>query len=87
MYYVKYRDWNGKLVILEGRSDQEDAEFEAEDYANAGHADAGVVMDLATADANLEEAAAFSRRHPILRAASSGCSDDGQAPAEAEPLR
>lgn len=87
MYHVKYRDFFKKLVITEGRSDQEDAESEAEDLISAGHQEVEVLIDLATADANMEEAAAFSRRQSLLGTAAYGCSDDGQATEETKALR
>ena len=81
MYHVKYRDFFGKLIILEGRSEFEDAESEAEDCVSASHGEVEILVDLATADANLEEAAVFSRRQSLLGITLYGCCDDGTAPA------
>jgi hypothetical protein len=77
MFHVKYRDFFGKLVLLEGRTEYEDAESEAEDHVQMGHAEVKILVVLDTADANLEEAAAFSRRHSLLGTALYGCRDDG----------
>jgi hypothetical protein len=82
MYHVKYRDFFGKLVVLEGRSEFEDAESEAEDCVHAHHSEVEILVDLNTADANLEEAAAFSRRQSLLGVTPYGCCDDGPTPAE-----
>jgi hypothetical protein len=62
MFHVKYRDFFKKLVIMEGRSDYEDAVSEAEDCASAGHAEVEILVSLGTADENMELAEADSRR-------------------------
>ena len=36
MFHVKYRDSFGKLIVLEGRTEFEDAESEAEDHGQLG---------------------------------------------------
>jgi hypothetical protein len=76
MYYVKYRDFFGNLQILAGRSEFEDAESEAEDTAQMGNSEVEVLVDLATADVNLEAAAALSRGHSLLGTAGYGCHED-----------
>jgi creatinine amidohydrolase/Fe(II)-dependent formamide hydrolase-like protein len=87
MYHVKYCDFFGRLVLCPGRSARADAASEAEDYAHAGHREVEVLVDLATADANMGRAAARPRRHPLPGAAGDGRRDDGQPPPEAPPLR
>lgn len=77
MFHVKYRDFFKKLVLMEGRSEFEDAESEAEDCVTAGHAEVEI---LVTVDANMESAAAPSRRLSLLDR------DDGTQ-TEAEALR
>jgi hypothetical protein len=62
MYHVKYRDFSGKLVLLEGRSLREDAASEAEDCASAHHSEVEILVDLETADASMDPAAAGPRR-------------------------
>lgn len=77
MYHVKYRNFWKKLVLMEGRTEFEDAKSEAEDCVHAGHREVEI---LVTADVNLDGAAAPSRRLPLP-----GC-DDGTK-TEAAALR
>lgn len=86
MYYVKYRDFFGNLQVLEGRSELEDAEFEAGYTAETGNGEVEILVDLETADVNMEEAAALSRGHSLLGTAGYGCRDDGTK-TEAAALR
>ncbi len=87
MFHVKYRDFFGKLILLEGRTEFEDAESEAEDHVQTGHGEVQILVTLDTADANLEEAAAFSRRHSLLGTALYGCRDDGRTQEKTVALR
>jgi hypothetical protein len=77
MFYVKYRDFFGKLTLCEGRSEFEDAESEAEDQVHAGQQEVAILVDLEAADVNMEAAAALSRGHSLLGTAGYGCRDDG----------
>jgi hypothetical protein len=87
MFHVKYRDFFGKLILCEGRTEFEDALSEAEDHVTMKHTEVEILVDLGTADVNMEEAAALSRGHSLLGAAGYGCHDDGCMQTEAEALR
>jgi hypothetical protein len=65
MFHVKYRDSFGKLVLLEGRSEFEDVLSEAEDCASARHGEVEILVDLETADANMDGAAASFGRFSL----------------------
>jgi hypothetical protein len=74
MYHVIYATpfLGQSYLATPGRTDAADAQLERDNLVAAGHSEVIVVIDLETADANLEIAAASSRRLPILGKAGYG---------------
>lgn len=90
MFYGKYLK-NGFMEITSGSNDIREIEARLRTIATADDPEVGILIDVETADANLEAAAAAPRRLPVRGKAGYGnWGEDGdqtQDRAAAPPLR